>query len=147
MSDTRHSTPEQASPRVLLLVAPEPLAREALAGVLGRLGLTVAEQASAETALRAAEADPGPPPAVLVTDTDLPASGSGGLDGLALAGAARRRWPGLGVVYVTGRPPSRLDGHLLGPRDRFLPRPVVPGALLRVVRGLLASGKLHSGAT
>jgi DNA-binding response OmpR family regulator len=58
------------------------------------------------------------------------------MDGLALARRARRRWPDLGVIYVTDRP-SRLDGHVLGARDRFLPRPVVQVKLVRALRGLL----------
>jgi CheY-like chemotaxis protein len=99
-------------------------------------GLGVSGAASAEAALRAAEADPaGPPPAVLVTDTDLAPDG---MDGLALAEEARRRWPGLGVVFVTGRP-SRLDGQVLRARDRFLPKPVVRVALARAVRGLVGA--------
>jgi hypothetical protein len=57
-------------------------------------------------------------------------------DGFAVAAAARRRWSGVGVVYVTGRRPSRLDGRVLGPRDRFLPKPVAPSALVRAVSGL-----------
>jgi hypothetical protein len=57
-------------------------------------------------------------------------------DGFAVAAAARRRWSGVGVVYVTGRRPSRLDGRVLGPRDRFLPKPVAPTALVRTVSGL-----------
>ncbi len=99
-------------------------------------GLGVSGAASAEAALRAAEADPaGPPPAVLVTDTDLAPDG---MDGLALAEEARRRWPGLGVVFVTGRP-SGLDGQVLGGRDRFLPKPVRRAALVRTVRGLVGA--------
>jgi hypothetical protein len=61
-----------------------------------------------------------------------------GIGGLALAEEARRRWPGLGVVYVTGRP-SGLDGHVLRARDRFLPGPVTPVALVRAVRGLVGT--------
>jgi CheY-like chemotaxis protein len=120
----------------VVLVETEPSAREVAVGVLGSVGLDVIAEATDSTAaLRMIEATAGPPPAVLVTDTDLPA---GGLDRLALAEEARRRWPGLGVVYISGRP-SGLDGHVLGPRDRFLPRPVAPVSLVRAVGGLMAA--------
>jgi CheY-like chemotaxis protein len=125
---------QEAAVRVLL-VAGESLAREVVVEALDGAGLSITRVATAEAARRATEASPGPPPAVLVTDTEIPA---GGMDAVALAGTARRRWPDLGVIYVTGRP-SRLHGHVLGARDRFLPRPVAPVALVRTVRGLLAA--------
>jgi DNA-binding response OmpR family regulator len=92
----------------------------------------------AEVALGMVAADPAPPPAVLVAGID--ASGRDGVDGLAVAEAARCRRPTIGVVYVTRRP-SRLDGRALGARDRFLPRPVAPGALVRAVHAL--AGMAH----
>jgi two-component system C4-dicarboxylate transport response regulator DctD len=128
---------DRGAPRVLL-VEDEPGAREAIAEALGGAGLGVVAgtAASAEAALGTAATDPaGPPPAALVTDTDL---ASGGMDGLALAAEARRRWPNLGVVYVTGRP-SKLHGRALRGRDRFLPKPVMPGAVVRAVRGLVGA--------
>jgi CheY-like chemotaxis protein len=135
MPETRHPGGHRAPPLVLL-VETESSAREAAVEALGSVGLgVIAEAADPAAALRAAEAIPGPPPAVLVTDTDLAA---GGPDGFALAGEARRRWPGLGVVYVTGSP-SGLDGRVLGARDRFLPRPVAPATLVRTVGGLMTA--------
>jgi DNA-binding response OmpR family regulator len=100
----------------------------------------LATAASPEIALQAAEANPEAPPTVLVTQTDFL---GGGMDGLALAGEARRRWPHLGVVYVTGQP-SGLDGQVLGARDRFVPQPVAPDALLRAVRGLLTASRCRA---
>jgi len=69
---------------------------------------------NADAALQAARANPEAPPTVLVTHIDL---GAGDMDGLALAGEVRRRWPNLEMVYVTDHP-SRLGGHGLGARDR-----------------------------
>ena len=134
MPDARHPEERHGAAARVLLVKGEPRARDAIAEALDGAGLGVAGAASAEAALRAVEAAPaGPPPAVLVTDTDLAPDG---MDGLALAEEARRRWPGLGVVIVTGRP-SKLDGHVLRARDRFLPKPVMRVALVRTVRGLV----------
>ena len=137
MPDVRHSEERHGAAAWVLLVEDEARTRDAIAHALDGAGLGVADAASAEAALRAADADPaGPPPAVLVTRTG-PAPD--GIDGLALAEEARRRWPGLGVVYVTGRRPSGLDGHVLRARDRFLPGPVTPVALVRAVRGLVGA--------
>jgi DNA-binding response OmpR family regulator len=133
MSDGRHASSDRVRPWVLLVEC-EPLARDAIAEALGEVASDVIKATDADAALRAAEANPEVPPTVLVTHTDVRA---GEMDGLALAGEARRRWPDLGVVYVTERP-SRLDGHVLGARDRFLPRPVARRALMCTVRGLLA---------
>src|SRR4051794_35705651 len=137
MPDVRDTEERGRSAPRVLLVEDEPRTRDAIAAALNGAGLGVAgAAASAEAALRSAAADPAePPPAALVTDTDLT---PGGMDGLALAAEARRRWPGLGVVYVTGRP-SKLDGHVLRGRDRFLPKPVMPVALVRAVRGLVGA--------
>jgi CheY-like chemotaxis protein len=63
-------------------------------------GLRVADAASAEAALRAVDAAHEPPD-VLVTAVTL---NSGALDGRALAAELRRRSPGLGVVFLAGRP-------------------------------------------
>ena len=133
MPDVRNSDERYGAAAWVLLVEDEARPRDAIAHALDEAGLGVAGAANAEAALSAADADPGPPPAVLVTDTGLAPDG---MDGLALAEEARRRWPGLGVVYVTGRP-SGLDGHVLRARDRFLPGPVTPVALVRAVRGLV----------
>ncbi len=118
----------------VLMVEDEPLMRESAAAVLRDAGFTVAEAASAEEALSLAECDAaadGPPP-VVVVDLHL----GPGMDGLAFAAEARRRWPGIGLVYATGHP-DNLDGQLLGPRERYLVKPYAPAALLGAVRRLM----------
>jgi DNA-binding response OmpR family regulator len=123
----------------VLVVDDEPLLRMTLGEALDEAGLEVAQAASAEVALAAAEAGP---PAVLVTDVNL---GPGEMDGIALADEAKRRWPGVGVVFITGRP-SNLDGRALGARDRFLPKPFPPHALVRAVRGLIPGAPARAWA-
>ena len=95
----------------VLLVEDEPLVREMLHEDLVDAGLSVLPAPSAEEGLSAAEQQ-GPPPAVLVTDVNL----GPGMDGLALAEEAQRRWPHLAVVVMTGdeRNLSRLPDDLRG---------------------------------
>ena len=116
----------------VLVVEDEPLVRETAVAVLRGAGFSVAGAASAEEALALAEsaADDGPP-AVVVADLRL----GPGMDGLDLGTEARRRWPGVGVVYATGHPES-FDGRLLGPRERYVLKPFAPAALLGAVRRL-----------
>ena len=118
----------------VLLVEDEPLIREMLAEGLADAGLRVAEAPSAETALGAVDAAGGAarPPRVLVTDVDL----GGGMDGLALAAEARRRWPDLGVVVMTGRP-ANLDRRRPDPREVHLHKPFGPNRLTAAVHDLM----------
>ena len=99
----------------VLVVEDEPLVRESAVAVLREAGFSAAGVASAEEALALAERADDRPPAVVVADLRL----GPGMDGLALGAEARRRWPGVGVVYVTGHPDS-FDGRLLGPRERYI---------------------------
>jgi CheY-like chemotaxis protein len=137
----------------VLLVEDEPLVREAVAEALDEAGLEVARADSAEAALAAlgvapnghptAEAAPDHPPpdaalpAVLVTDVNLgPASA---LDGFALAAALRRRWPGIGVVVITGRMANLARCAELAPPERHFLKPFAPEALVQAVRELAAA--------
>lgn len=117
----------------VLVVEDEPLVREVAVAVLREAGFSVAEAVSAEEALALAESDDhgGGPPDVLVADLRL----GPGMDGLCLGVEARKRWPGVGVVYATGHPES-FDGRLLGPRERYVVKPFTPAALLGAVRRL-----------
>lgn len=118
-------------PMDVLLVEDDDLVRATSAEVLVDAGLEVAEAASGEQALCMGSASP---PAVLVTDVDL----GRGMSGLDVAAAARRRWPGLGVLYITGRP-GNLQGVPLRGRDRFLSKPFRAAALIDTVRDLMGS--------
>ncbi|MGG5818742.1 response regulator [Falsiroseomonas sp. HW251] len=78
----------------VLLVEDEALVREVLHEELAEAGLDVASVGSAEEGLDAVEQQ-GPPP-VIVTDVNLGC----GMDGVALAEEAHRRWPGVVVVVM-----------------------------------------------
>lgn len=109
--------------RVLLVEDEQPV-RDLLTEILRDAGLDVRECASAEAALAREE----PPPLVLVTDINL----GSGMSGLELAAAARRRWRGLRVVFITGQP-WRLNLHALRGTERFLAKPFGAREFLKVV--------------
>ena len=115
----------------VLLVEDEPLIREMLAEDLADAGLDVIEAPSAEAALGAA-GRANQPPRVLVTDVNLGA----GMDGIALAEEARRRWPGVGIVVMTGKP-SNVGGRRPDPREVCLLKPFGPPRLAAAVRDLM----------
>jgi len=126
----------------VLLVDDEALVRETLAEDLADAGLDVAEAPDAEAALEAASAAAGEadgPPRVLITDVNL----GPGMDGLALAAEARRRWPEVGVVVMTGRP-ANLNGRGPDPREVCLLKPFGPPRLAAAVRHLM--GRSRRGA-
>lgn len=117
----------------VLLVGDDGVVCMYLTEMLGDVGMDVTEAPSAERAL--ALPDTATPPAVLVSDVHL----GPGMDGIALAAEAHRRWPGLRVVLVSGIA-SDLLGRRLHPSDRLLPKPFSDAALLRAI-GEAANGR------
>lgn len=117
----------------ILVVEDEPLIREAVARDLREAGFRVGEAATAEAALALAEeaAATSGQPFVVVTGLHL----GPGLDGLALGAEVLRRWPEVGVVYMTCHPDT-FDGRLLGPREHYVVKPVVHETLRHAVRRL-----------
>ena len=118
----------------VLLVEDETLVRETLAEDLAGAGLDVAEAPSAEAALARTATEAGQPPSVIVTDVDLGA----GMDGLTFVAEARRRWPEVGVVVMTGNP-ANLNARRPDPREVCLRKPFAPRRLAAAVRALMAA--------
>ncbi len=110
--------------RTVLLVEDDKLLRECMGEVLGDAGWRVAEAANALEALDWMNAR-GMPDA-LVTDLRL----GPGMSGLALIAEARRHWPQLRAVLISGGDGA---GLLLDPGDQFLGKPFSMGKLLQVV--------------
>lgn len=117
----------------LLLVEDDPLAAEALSGLLVALGHRVRHAAHALDAL--AELERTPAQAVLI-DLDLP-----GIDGLTLAGLLRDRHPQAARIVVSARIGPELEPELrrLGV-GAWLRKPVAGEALQRALAEALAAG-------
>ena len=118
----------------ILLVEDDPLVRLALADALYRAGFQVVEAEDGDGAREQLDGPDGFD--LLLTDVRMP----GAMDGIALAGEARRRDPGIPVVYATGEPELVVDAGHPGAREAMVVKPYDPGEILRVVRGLLRSG-------
>jgi DNA-binding NtrC family response regulator len=108
---------------VALIVEDDPLQRECLADLLKSEGLEVVECDNGEVA-ELVLASTGPELRSLVTDVEI----GGGMSGVELAQYAKRRFPGLNVVMVSGHGPPYVpqDAH-------FLMKPYEPQQLLDAV--------------
>ncbi|WP_051341379.1 hybrid sensor histidine kinase/response regulator [Azospirillum halopraeferens] len=124
--------PPGGSPARILLVEDEAIVRDVSAEALRGAGFEVVEAADAAAALAVVEADGAID--LLVSDIGLP-DGSG----RHLAERARRRRPGLPVVYVTGYAGIVPGGETVT-GEHVLPKPFTPDALVRRVNDVLATG-------
>lgn len=120
----------------VLLVENDAAVREQIAEALTEAGLDVAELPDPASALALPSAAGAP--SVLVTNIDL----GPGMNGVALFVAAQRRWPALGVIYLSDRPRGRI-GHLVGAHDRVLPLPADARLLLQMIETMRASFRAH----
>jgi CheY-like chemotaxis protein len=114
------------SGRRILLVEDESLVRLVLSELLLDDGFDVLEAQDGDEAIRMlGQIDP---PHLLITDITMP----GRADGNVVATAAKQRYPGLPVIYSTGRPGSvknRLDGN-----DDIVAKPYSREVILSLVR-------------
>lgn len=125
---------QQRGAERVLLVDDNPDVRLSAGDQLRSLGYRVSEAASGDAALALLEADPGSFDLVF-TDMIMP----GQIDGLALAGIVRQRWPSVGVLLTSGYA-SELDGTASrGPTDfELLRKPYRKSALASALRQVLA---------
>jgi DNA-binding NtrC family response regulator len=106
-----------------LVVEDDSLQREVLADILKREGLEVIECTTAEAA-ELVLATTGLELRALVTDVHL----DGEMSGIELAEYAKRKYPDLNVIVMSGRDTPTL------PRDtRFLQKPFRPAELLQAI--------------
>jgi signal transduction histidine kinase/ActR/RegA family two-component response regulator len=141
---TRAAAPTGGRP-VVLLAEDQPEIRELIGVELEEGGFTVARAHDAAAALALLEG--GLRPDALVTDFAMP----GGLDGLELVEAARRRLPRLAVVLVTGHvgdaAAERLELVERGGPFALLRKPVAPERLLDCLGRVLGPARARATAT
>lgn len=113
----------------VLIVEDEFLIRLTLAEALSDEGFQVSEAESGDEGLSVFTQDDGIE--LLITDIQLP----GTLDGIGLARAARRRTPGLPVIFMTGRAEDANEAR--SANDAFVPKPYLPSEICAVARRLI----------
>ncbi|MFT8246734.1 ATP-binding protein [Roseomonas sp. BN140053] len=124
------AAPAPRPPQVLLVDDEAPLRRLAERALTAQ-GMQVHAADGGEDALDLLAG--GFVPDVLVSDVAMP-----GMDGLALARAARAALPALRVVLVSGYAEAALDGGGVEPGTRFLAKPYRPTQLAALIREVLA---------
>jgi CheY-like chemotaxis protein len=111
----------------VLLIEDDELVRASVFEMLTDAGLSVVPASSVAEAL--ALLDGADAPAVLVADMHLGA----GMDGYRLAAAARRRWPSIRTVLISGD--DEIAERVCGPIDSFLAKPFRGVDLLQAISG------------
>jgi len=116
----------------VLVVEDDDDVRKYTRGVLGELGYRVIEAANGTNALDIIEQEPEIQ--LLFTDVGLP----GGMNGRQLADKARRRRPGLKVLFTTGYARNAIvhEGRL-GPGVQLITKPFTYAALATKLRDIL----------
>jgi CheY-like chemotaxis protein len=110
-------------PTFVLLVEDEVVLRMDAAQFLEERGFNVIESTNGEHAWTVIERHPSIH--VLFTDVNLP----GSLNGVEFAYIARRRWPSIVILIVSGK--AKLSEHEMPAGSRFLPKPYHPKGAVR----------------
>jgi EAL domain-containing protein (putative c-di-GMP-specific phosphodiesterase class I)/ActR/RegA family two-component response regulator len=106
-----------------VVVDDDPLFLAMLSETLEHLGWMVTTASSAEEVLALPESFPAPQ--IVITDVNL----GTGMDGFEFCPVARRRWPDVKIVVISGRQPNSEQLDTLSLHDVFLPKPVDMSAL------------------
>jgi DNA-binding NtrC family response regulator len=123
------STPEAA----VLVVEDEELARLIITDYLREGGFAVLQSANAEQALAVLE-QRGDVRAV-VLDVVMP----GAMDGIALAHLIHERWPGIGLLVMSGKGVPKMVQ--LPPGAGFLPKPYFGPSIVGRLRAIISTDK------
>jgi DNA-binding response OmpR family regulator len=122
---------QQQSP-VIVLVDEEPTIRQAIADHLRGTSFEVVEAADSDEALKILERTSAAQG--LVVDAHVP----GKLDGFELAGIARKRWPDLAVVMVSGH--SDATSGPIPEGGEFIAKPYLSTHLVPTLNRLIGRG-------
>lgn len=119
----------------LIFVEDDTVIRDMVTECLQDHGYDVFGAATAEDAMQRLAGAPAP--SLAVTDIDLGA----GRSGLEFADWLHERWPGLNVIFVSGRL-DRLNGRAYDARETALAKPFRLGQLVERVRGFVPTSAM-----
>ena len=74
---------------------------------------------------------------ILITDLEMPS-----INGIDLAVVFKEIWPAMSVLFISGSPSESIRGDL-GFEYTFLPKPFLPGALLKTIAQVLETRPSH----
>ncbi len=126
------SSTDQTAGAVILVVEDEELSRLIISDYLKDDGFVVVESANADQALRIL--DSRTDVQAVVVDVVMP----GAMDGIALAHRIHERWPGIGLLIISGKGIPKTTQ--LPPGAGFLPKPYFGPSIIGRVRALIAPG-------
>ena len=126
------ATTENAPEATILVVEDEELARLIVCDYLKEGGFAVLEASNAEQAIAILE-ERGDVRAVLL-DVVMP----GAMDGIALAHLIHTRWPGIGLLVMSGKGVPKMAQLPQG--AGFLPKPYFGPSVVGRVRAIIAPG-------
>ena len=117
--------------QIILVVEDDVMIRMLMVDVLSDEGYTVVEAANGDEGMSILTS--GRHLDLVVTDVGMP----GKVDGLALTGEAKRTFPDLPVIVVSGHLPPEAAARA----DAFLCKPYAPSAFLELVVKLIGSSR------
>jgi signal transduction histidine kinase len=136
VEDTKKDTTLGPSPRgteTLLIVEDDQSVRHLACAVLAANGYEVHSAANGQDALNVAHEHKGPPISLVITDVIMPL-----MDGKVMAEWMKITDPNLKVLFTSGYTDDAIIQHgVLENGVEFLPKPYMPGTLVRKVRELL----------
>ncbi len=124
----------------ILLVEDELLIRMVLGEALEEAGFEVSQAEDADVA--AAVIGQSDAVDLLVTDIQMP----GACDGVALGRLIRARFPGMPIIYTTGRPDALRALARLGPQEIFIAKPYAPSEIVAAARRMIGGAYARRGA-
>lgn len=131
------STHDPSENAIVLVVEDEILIREDVIDVLERNGFRALRAGNAAQAV--AVLGERPDVQAVFTDIQMP----GALDGIDLARHVADRRPEVAVLVTSGRSYAAPDN--LPASSRFLPKPYMPGTVVRILREMIAEDSGESG--
>lgn len=115
----------------ILIVEDEEQVRSCLKEVLSDAGFDITEVGDGDRAIKMLDSPPRFD--LLLTDISMP----GVADGNAVAAKAKQIYPGIPVVYASGRPDSLTNR--VGRRDAFISKPYSLNDVVDLVRRLVSA--------